>query len=63
MFGSHPGVWYTLCKSDPRWDFNVYCEVVSVFGGPPKEFEDKITKLTEMYGKPPEDLEYGCMKD
>jgi hypothetical protein len=62
LFGTSPGVWYTRCKSDPRWNFDMRCNV-SITGGPPKEFEDKIAELTEQYGEPPEDLEYGCMKD
>ena len=58
-----PGIWYTSCKSDPRWGFSMNCDFVSITGGPPKEFYDKIKKLTEELGDPPDDLEYGCMKD
>lgn len=56
-----PGSWYLLSKSDPRW--NCYGE--GNVGGfvMPKECKEKLEELKKQYGTPPDDLEWGYMKD
>lgn len=48
-------------KSDPRWNKSANCDV----GGfvKPAIVNNWIKILTFKYGKPPEDLEWGYMKD
>lgn len=57
-----PGGWYLKSKTDDRWSANGNSEHVGQFKIP-KEAQEKIDELTKLYGKPPDDLEYGYMKD
>ena len=56
------GSWWLKSESDPRWNAHGsdnYC------GGfvMPKECEKKVKELKKELGLPPDDLEYGYMKD
>ena len=56
------GSWWLSSKSDPRWD----CQGRDVVGGlvcPPAATEAMEKKKKELGEEPPEDLEYGYMKD
>lgn len=56
------GSWWLKSKSDPRWNGNGK----DLVGGFAINYEAQkhIDKLKEEFGEePPEDLEYGCMKD
>lgn len=63
MFGPSHGSWCLRSKLDPRW--NTSGEgLVSVTGGVVKDARDFIDrKEVELGCKPPDDLEYSCMKD
>lgn len=58
---SSEGTWWLKSKSDPRWDVTGYGPV----GGfvMPDEAVQAKKKLEKKYGPPPEDLEFGYMKD
>jgi len=56
------GTWWLRCVSDPRWDCSGDSEFVGGFTKP-EECEAKLKKLKEKLGDPPEDLEWGYMKD
>ena len=55
------GSWWLHSKSDPRWNYNGTGQV----GGfvMPLECKEKIEELKKEFGDPPEDLEFGYMKD
>lgn len=62
MFGPKPGTWWLSSKSDPRWD----CSGRDRVGGfmCPSDARAAIEAKKEELGcEPPEDLEYGYMKD
>lgn len=63
MFGGlGTGVWWYSSKKDPRWDVSGTVDIMSVFSDPPEAKEALERKKKEL-GEPPDDLEYGCMKD
>ena len=63
-FGSsfRGGSWWLRSRSDPRWNSNGRSACVSGFSMP-TECKAKIEELKGIIGNPPEDLEYGYMKD
>lgn len=56
------GSWWIRSASDPRWNCDGHSEFVGSFLIP-EECENKIEKLKKKFGDPPEDLEWGYMKD
>ena len=54
------GYWWLKSKIDPRWN----CGGEGIVGGfvKPPEVEKKLEELRELYGEPPEDLEWGYHK-
>lgn len=63
MFGPKPGSWSLTSKSDPRWNCGGHVSALVVMAGLHPDAERALERLRERLGKPPEDLEYGCMKD
>jgi hypothetical protein len=55
------GSWWVISESDPRWN----CDGRGFVGGfmVPEEAEKAIKEMEEKYGKRPDDLEFGYMKD
>lgn len=55
------GSWWLKSKSDPRWNSSGR----SYVGGfvMPSECERRIEELKQELGDPPDDLEWGYMKD
>lgn len=56
------GSWWVRSKSDPRWDGSGNAESCGGFTMP-YECSQHIEELKKKFGEPPEDLEYGYMKD
>lgn len=56
------GSWWLNSKSDPRWNVEGRSSYV---GGlvMPSDCESKIEELKKELGEPPDDLEWGYMKD
>jgi len=61
-FGSRSGSWWFKSESDPRFEAEGISSFLSTWE-PPKEAQEKLKELEERYGKAPEDLEWGFMKD
>jgi hypothetical protein len=62
MFGPKEGSWWMRSKKDPRWN----CDgrgLLLFSAGIPDEAKEKIEELKKKYGEPPDDLEFGGMKD
>ncbi|HEY4497079.1 MAG TPA: hypothetical protein VI432_02940 [Candidatus Paceibacterota bacterium] len=61
MFGPREGSWWLRSKKDPRWNTDGRAYV----GGflMPEACRSKIDELKLRFGEPPEDLEWGYMKD
>lgn len=59
--GMTMGSWWLRSKSDSRWNADGRASV-GMFGMP-SECKEKVELLTLKYGEPPEDLEFGYMKD
>lgn len=55
------GTWWIASKTDPRWKASGRGEV-GMFAKPP-EVDTKIAELKVTLGDPPDDLEWGYMKD
>lgn len=55
------GGWYLRSKSDPRWN----ADGRSFVGGftMPNECKRKLEEMKRELGEPPDDLEWGYMKD
>lgn len=55
------GSWWLSSKKDPKWN----CQGYGYVGGfiMPPEAKDEIEKLKKEFGEPPDDLEWGYMKD
>ena len=55
------GTWWLKSKIDPRWN----CSDSTDVGGfsMPDECRAALEALKKKYGNPPEDLEWGYMKD
>lgn len=62
MFGPKSGSWWTKSKSDPRWNMNG-TGYVGGFVCPAEATEAVEQKKEELGEEPPDDLEYGYMKD
>ena len=57
------GSWWLYSKTDSRWNRDGRSNAVGGFQMP-LEVTDMIGKITKSLGEePPDDLEYGCMKD
>lgn len=64
IFGPKPGVWWVQSKSDPRWNGGGRADAFLVSSGGPNEIQEHISKRERELGEPPpDDLEYGAMKD
>jgi hypothetical protein len=62
IFGSRSGSWYINSKTDPRWDDGGYSVSVGGFAMP-EEAKKAIEEKKKQLGAPPDDLEWGYMKD
>jgi hypothetical protein len=63
IFGGKSGsVWFES-KSDPRWKWSGRAESITFTSGPPREAQEALERLKAEYGEPPDDLEWGGMKD
>lgn len=62
FFRASEGTWWLSSKKDPRWNFTSRELVAGVFSAERKCVQ-KIEELKLTLGEPPEDLEYGFMKD
>jgi len=56
------GSWWLRSQKDPRWNCDGRGDLL-FSAGLPKEAEAKIELLKKEYGEPPDDLEFGGMKD
>jgi len=56
------GSWWIQSKKDSRWDCSGRSACVGGFVIP-QECKDKIEELKTQLGEPPDDLEWGYMKD
>lgn len=56
------GTWFVSSDSQPRWNKSGHGHGSVMAGGPP-EIQEWIDACTENFGPPPEDLEYGFMKN
>lgn len=56
------GWWSVTSKKDPRWDRHGYTDACGGFSCPP-EAKSHIDQLKKKLGDPPEDLEWGYMKE
>ena len=63
MFSVKGGTWWYSSKSDPRWCCSGHVDVMIITSGPPRDALEKYEEMKKLYGEPPEDLYYGCMKD
>lgn len=61
MFGLKSGSWWISSKSNPKWNKSGSCRC----GGfaMPEPAKEAIEELTKQLGPPPEDLEWGYMKN
>jgi len=55
------GSWWLHSKKDPRWNVSGRAMVGSFMR--PSECDNKIEELKKELGDPPDDLEWGYMKD
>jgi len=63
MFGPKPGVWWLRSVEDPRWNQSGETPSLSCTSEMPPEAVEALGKLKEQLGDPPDDLEFGGMKD
>ena len=54
------GIWYLRSTKDPRWNADGH-GFVSIFGSEDKD--RKLEELKKLYGNPPDDLEWGFVKE
>lgn len=62
MFGPARGSWWLYSKTDSRWDCSGNTDSCGGFVMP-DECKARLEFLKEQFGEPPDDLEYGYMKD
>lgn len=62
MFGPKKMYWTVRSKSDSRWNKSGEGMGLVVDGGP-QEMKDWIEKCREIYGDPPSDATFSCMKE
>lgn len=62
MFGPKPGTWSVESQSDPRWNKHGR-SMMLVTTGPVPDAQAWIDECKKLYGEPPGDLAYSCMKD
>lgn len=60
--GFRAGTWWLSSRQDPRWQAFGFAETLSVLSLP-QEAKVVLDAMKKKYGSPPEDLEYGCLKD
>ena len=60
--GPRMGSWSVSSKKDPRWNATGRAMGLVCCGGPP-EIQEWIEACKKKFGKPPDDLQYGFMKD
>lgn len=58
-----PGTWWLVSEKDERWNCNGKTNNLLFLRGMPKEAEKALIILKKKYGNPPDDLEWGGMKD
>ena len=56
------GSWWISCKSDPRWKATGTSNFVGGFEMP-HECKEAMEALKKQFGDPPDDAEWGYMKD
>lgn len=61
MFGK--GSWWVQSKTNPRWNGSGSTKSLLFSGGPPPEALKHIEKKKRKLGDPPDDLEWGGLKD
>lgn len=57
------GTWWVQCKSDPRWNAHGESSSVGGFEIPAEAKAHLAKKREELKAEPPEDCEFGYMKD
>ncbi len=57
-----PGGWWLKSAKDPRWNDNGRSDAVGGFVIP-EECEKRFEEMKKQFGDPPDDLEWGYMKD
>jgi hypothetical protein len=62
MLGPKQGTWWVESKKDPRWNKSGR-GVGLVCAGGPEEMKQWIEECRKKYGEPPDDCDYGFMKD
>ena len=63
MFGPKPGTVWICSEKDKRWDKTWKTDSLLFCGGIPDYVEEYILEKTKIWGFPPDDLEWGGMKD
>jgi len=63
MFGPKSGSWWLSSKKDPRWNGSGSTDCLLFSAGPPPEVEAHLEQKRQELGSPPDDLEWGGMKD
>ena len=63
MFGPRPGTWYWYSPTDKRWNCSGHVERMIVTAGIHPDAQRAYDECHHLYGEPPNDLEYSCMKD
>ena len=56
------GGWSLYSESDDRWNCNGSTDSMYVTGGMVHDAKERLELMKKLYGDPPEDLEYSCMK-
>ncbi len=57
------GSWWFDSETDKRWTFHGGRSSFITMADMTKEAKIKLAELKALYGEPPDDLSYGCMKD
>ncbi|MBU1179802.1 hypothetical protein KJ885_02585 [Patescibacteria group bacterium] len=57
-----PGFWWIRSKKDPRWNADGQSLFVSE-GEMPQECKEKLEEFKKIYGEPPDDFEWGYLRD
>jgi hypothetical protein len=55
------GTWWVRSESDPRWNASGRAKVGMY--GKPDAVDIKVAEMVALLGDPPDDLEWGYMKD
>ena len=63
MILTHSGTWWLRSESDKRWRAGGHVDALAFSAGMHPDAQQALDELKTKYGEPPEDLEYGGMKD